>query len=142
MAATMKRGAGRRGFDALVRVLLRLGIALGGAALLTVPGRKSARLLSVPVTPVQYDGHRYIVSPYGERAWTKNVRAAGKAVLSRGRHHDAVALTEVGANDAAPVLREYIQQNAITRKYFDVTPDSPTDEFVAEAPRHPVFRVG
>jgi hypothetical protein len=30
---------------------------------------------------------------------------------------------------------------AITRPYFDVKPDSPLEDFVAEAPRHPVFLI-
>jgi hypothetical protein len=29
----------------------------------------------------------------------------------------------------------------VVRPFFDVTPGSPLDEFVAEAPRHPVFRL-
>jgi hypothetical protein len=39
------------------------------------------------------------------------------------------------------VLRRYIMKQPITRKFFQVTPASPIEEFVAEAPRHPVFRI-
>jgi hypothetical protein len=29
----------------------------------------------------------------------------------------------------------------ITRKFFQVTPQSPIEEFIDEAPRHPVFQL-
>jgi hypothetical protein len=43
--------------------------------------------------------------------------------------------------EAAPILKEYITKEGITRPYFDVQPDAPLDEFMAEAPKHPVFRL-
>jgi hypothetical protein len=44
-------------------------------------------------------------------------------------------------NNRSPVLRMYIAQVPITRPFFDVTPQSPVQEFIAEAPQHPVFRL-
>ena len=32
-------------------------------------------------------------------------------------------------------------QEPITRKFFGVTPDSPLEDFILEAPRHTVFRL-
>jgi hypothetical protein len=42
---------------------------------------------------------------------------------------------------AVPVLREYYRLGRVTRPFFDVTLDSTTDEWLAEAPRHPVFEL-
>jgi hypothetical protein len=87
------------------------------------------------------DGSRWIVSPYGERPWVKNVRAAGEVSIRRGFHTESIRLEEVDARTAAPILQKYIRDAPITRPYFDVTVESPLEAFVAEAPRHPVFRV-
>jgi hypothetical protein len=38
------------------------------------------------------------------------------------------------------VLKEYLKQVPIVQPYFDATPDSPLEAYVAEAARHPVFR--
>jgi deazaflavin-dependent oxidoreductase (nitroreductase family) len=121
--------------------LLRLGSGPKGTFLLTVPGRRSGAPRSTPVTLVEEGGRRWLVAPYGEVAWVRNVRAAGKATLSRGGHTDEIALREVGADEAAPVLKLYVARVPITRPYFDVRPGSDLDAFRAEAPRHPVFAI-
>ena len=71
----------------------------------------------------------------------RNARAAGRAMLSRGRHHDQVKISEVGPQESAPVLREYLRRVKTVRTFFDASPDSPLEAFAAEADRHPVFRV-
>jgi len=84
-----------------------------------------------------------------ESVWTtiaakgdeKRERAAGEVTLSRGWQSETVAVTELGPEESAPVLKKYINQVSITQPYFDVGPDAPLPAFVAEAPRHPVFRV-
>ena len=61
--------------------------------------------------------------------------------LSRSRHSEAVRLNELAPEAAAPFLKAYVERVAITRTYFDVTPDAPLAAFTAEAPKHPVFQV-
>jgi hypothetical protein len=70
----------------------------------------------------------------------RNAHAAGAVTLSRGRRSETVAMVELGPAEAAPVLKRYVTEAPITRPFFDATPDSPLEAFVAEAPRHPVFR--
>jgi hypothetical protein len=82
------------------------------------------------------------VAPYGERAWVKNARAAGTVTLSRGCRDETVRVEEVSAVEAAPVLKQYLGETPITRKFFSVAPDAPLADFIREAPRHPVFRLG
>ena len=42
---------------------------------------------------------------------------------------------------AVPVLRRYYELGRVTRPFFDVTLDAPDEAWLAEAPRHPVFRL-
>jgi deazaflavin-dependent oxidoreductase (nitroreductase family) len=127
--------------NALVRPLIRLGLS-GPMHLLIVPGRVTGRRYSTPVKVVVRDGSRWLVAPYGERSWVKNARAAGWVELRHGGRVERVAIHAVEPAAAAPVLREYLRSTPVTSRFFDVRTDSPLEAFVAEAPRHPVFRVG
>jgi hypothetical protein len=93
------------------------------------------------VTLVEEAGKRWLVAPYGEVGWVRNARAAKQVTLSRGRRFETVRIVELTAEDAAPVLKKYLARVAVVRPFFDVTPKSNLREFVAEASRHPVFRV-
>jgi deazaflavin-dependent oxidoreductase (nitroreductase family) len=134
-------GLGRRAANTLVTVLLRLGIGPARTYLLTVAGRQSGAARTTPVTLVEEGGRRWLVAPYGEVAWVRNLRAAGKARLARGARTEAIVTREVTADEAAPVLKMYVTRVPITRPYFDVTPESDLGAFRAEAPRHPVFAI-
>lgn len=133
--------AGRRIANAAVRAGLALGLGERNTRLLVVRGRKSGRPLSTPVTLVVEGGRRWLVSPYGERAWVKNLRAAGECELRRGRRRERVRAREVSAEEAGPVLKRYAERVAITRPYFDAKPTDPVERFIAEADRHPVFEL-
>ena len=142
MASTYRLSPGRRVANRVVRLLLRLGLMPGPTYLLTVPGRRTGRPLSTPVTLVEEGRGRWLVAPYGAVAWVRNARAAGRVTLTRGGRAETVPIRELSAVDAAPVLQRYVTRVPITRPYFDVTPDSPLAAFVAEAPRHHVFALG
>ncbi len=142
MATTYRLSPSRRAANRLVRLLLKLGLMPGPTYLLTVPGRRTGRPLSTPVTLVEEVDSRWLVAPYGDVAWVHNARAAGQVTLSRGRRSETLSIRELPAAEAAPVLKRYITRVPITRPYFDAKPDSPLAAFIAEAPRHPVFRLG
>lgn len=125
-----------------MRPLAKRGLAGRSTYVLTVRGRTSGRLWSTPVSIVEHGGERWLVAPYGERNWVKNARAAGTVELQRGRRRDRLAVEEVDAVRAVPVLHEYYRRFRVTRRFFDVTLDSSDDEWLAEAPRHPAFRLG
>jgi hypothetical protein len=95
----------------------------------------------MPATLVERGGQRWLVAPHGEVAWVRNARAAGQVTLSRGRHAETVTTVELGAEEAAPVLKQYVSEVPTTRPFFDAIPDTPLEAFVAEAPRHSVFRI-
>jgi deazaflavin-dependent oxidoreductase (nitroreductase family) len=129
--------------DAFIATLLRLGIKIGAASLLTVRGRKSGQPHTVPVLVVEQDGQRWLVAPYGVVQWVRNIRAAGTATLTHGRRSETIAVNELSAQEAAPVLKQYLalQRAADIQKYFDATKDSPIEDFEREAARHPVFSI-
>jgi deazaflavin-dependent oxidoreductase (nitroreductase family) len=131
----------RRGVNALVRPLARLGLTGPRTHLLTVPGRSSGRPWSTPVSIVRDGGERWLVAPYGDRNWVKNARAAGWVELRRGRRRERLDVEELLPADAVPVLRRYYELGRVTRPFFDVGLTSSGEEWLAEAPRHPVFRL-
>ncbi len=141
MAATFRSTRVRRLGDALVGPLARLGLAGRRTHVLTVRGRRSGRPHSTPVQLVLDGPRRWLVAPYGEREWVKNARAAGEVELTRARRTTRHRVEEVGAEEAAPVLRRYLRSTPIVRPYFDASARDPVDAFVAEAAAHPVFRV-
>ena len=141
MARTYRLGITTRAVNWLFRWLTQLGLGARYRHILTVQGRKSGRLRSTPEDVMTHAGHRWLVAPYGVTNWVWNARAAGVVQLRRGRRSERLRVVEVGPEQAVPVLRTYLHEVAVTRAYFDVTVDSPDEAFVAEAPRHPVFRV-
>jgi futalosine hydrolase len=131
----------RRALNAVVRPLARLGLTGPRTHLLTVRGRSSDRLWSTPVSIVEADGERWLVAPYGDRNWVLNARAAGRVGLRRGQRRELLSIEELAPADAVPVLRRYYELGTFTRPFFDVSLDSSDEDWLAEAPRHPVFRL-
>lgn len=131
----------RRLVNGLFNLLVGAGLGPANSRILIVAVRRTGREYRAPVNLVLRDSHRYLVSPYGERGWTKNARAAGRVALRRGGAVETVALHEVDGTEAAPVLRQYVSENPITRPFFAAGPASPESAFAAEAARHPVFRL-
>ena len=117
------------------------GMLSNGMMLITVTGRKSGRRYSTPVQILFLDGERWLVAPYGVVAWVRNARASGEVELTRARRTERVLIEEVGPDEAAPVLREYLRDTPIVKPFFDIGSDAPLAAFAAEAPRHPVFRL-
>ncbi len=139
MAKTYHVNSIVRFVNRLSGALIERGMGPKHRYLLTVRGRKTGKAYSAPVTLVERDGKRYLVAPYGEMNWVRNARAAGRVTLTRGKRSETLAISQVSPEESAPVLKAYLVLEPITRPYFDVKPDSPLDEFISEAPRHPVF---
>ena len=131
----------RRALNSLVRPIARLGLTGPRTHLLTVRGRKTGKPWSTPVSIVAERGERWLVAPYGDRNWVLNARTAGWVELRRGRRCERLAVVELSPEDAVPVLRRYYELGRFTRPFFDVSLESPDADWLAEAPRHPVFRL-
>ena len=131
----------RRALNAVVRPLARAGLTGPRTHLLTVPGRRSGRPWSTPVSIVRDGDERWLVAPHGDRNWVKNARAAGRVELRRGRRRERLGVEELDPADAVPVLRRYYELGRTTRRLFHVSSSSPPEAWLAEAPAHPVFRL-
>src|SRR6202000_1495076 len=83
----------------------KLGVPTGPAMVLTVPGRKSGKPRSTPMTPFHVDGALYVVAGYPGADWAANARAAGTGSLSKGRLSRPVRIVELPAAQARPILR-------------------------------------
>jgi hypothetical protein len=83
-----------------------------------------------------------LVSMLGNDAqWVQNVRAtSGRAVLRSG-DREKVELTEVPADQRAPILKAYLQRAPGARPHMPVNKDSPLPEFQRVEAEFPVFRV-
>ena len=125
--------------NALTSGWRRLGV--GPIHLLTTWGSKSGEPRTVPVVPVDVDGRRWLVAPYGAVAWVHNVRATPSVTLRYGRSTGEYTLREAAADEAGPVLKRYVAVAGKTRPQFDAAPDEPAEAFAAEADRHPVFEL-
>ncbi len=109
---------------------------------LEVVGRKSGKLIALPVVLAKLDGERYLVSMLGDEAqWVLNVRAAGgKAAIRSGRRRE-VLLEEVAVEQRAPILKAYLQRAPGARPHIPVDKDAPLADFAAVAARYPAFRI-
>src|SRR5262249_51212945 len=127
----------------LIIALQRLGWAFFTFHLLSVPGRKSGKLYTTPVSPFSVDGRQYILS-LGDTAWVKNAHVAGWGVLARGRRQWRVHLVEVPLEQRAPIVREFPTQVSGGVPFFvkmGVVASGSPDAFAAAAPRLSLFRI-
>src|SRR6185437_2804191 len=121
----------------------KLGIPTGPAMVLTVPGRKTGKPRSTPMTPFEHDGGLYTVAGYPGADWAANARAAGVGTLSRGRRSRQVRIVELSADESRPVLRAFAQKVPVGvgfAKRSGLVVDGTPDEFEALAGRLAVFR--
>jgi deazaflavin-dependent oxidoreductase (nitroreductase family) len=128
----------------LTTTLLRAGVKLVGFGrnptyLLTVRGRKSGQPRSTPISVIEQDGKRFLLSPYGVVDWVRNLRAAGEATLTRGRRAEAVRATELPNDEAGPVLQRFIASGNPMSRFFGVTVEASPEEFARATISHPVF---
>lgn len=119
-----------------------LGLAPRRWVTLEVPGRRSGRLTRFPLGMADVDGNWYLVSMLGERCnWVLNVRAAGGRAVLRRRRAVACQLTEVPAEQRAPILRRYLQKVPGGRPHIPVGRNAPLPAIAAIAGSYPAFRV-
>jgi hypothetical protein len=113
-------------------IAMRFGV--GGVVTLAVRKRRSGETQRVPVSVLDHERARYLVSPRGETDWVKNLRAAGgDAELESGEGTERIRTVEVPVADRAPVLAAYQKLlGKAVAAHFKALPD-PAD--------HPAFRI-
>jgi hypothetical protein len=109
---------------------------------LEVVGRRSGKMISLPLALITMNGERYLVSMLGEEAnWVRNVKAAGgRARLRHGRIEE-VFLEEVDVRQRAAIIRAYLQIAPGARPHIPVDKDAPITEFEKIAAQYPVFKI-
>lgn len=130
--------------NVLTTALLRAGVKLVGFGnypmyLLTVRGRKSGQPRTISIAIIEHNGQRYLGAPFGAVDWVRNLRAAGEAVLTRGRRSAMVNARELSPEEAAPVLRAEVEAGNPFARYFGVTANSSVEDFERAAVTHPLF---
>lgn len=118
------------------------GVMPKRVAALEIRGRRSGRIISLPVVIADVGQERYLVSMLGANVnWVRNLKAAaGKAVLRHGRR-ESVHLEEVELGARAPILERYLQVAPGARPHFPVERRAPLTEFARIAADYPVFRI-
>ena len=103
-------------------------------------GRKTGRPRSNPWSRWNTTGDAGW-SPLRPVPWVHNARAAGRVTLTRRRSIRGYAIREIASEEGGPILKRYVRIATATRRYFLATKDSPVEDFVTEADRHPVFEL-
>lgn len=139
MARTYRLGPGRRAVNSVVTALIKAGVGGRANYLLTTVGRRTGQSRTTPVTLIENEAGRWLVSPYGNVGWVHNVRAHPQVTLRRGQQTEVLQAEQAAPETAGPVLQLYLRRVRITAPFFDAKPRDPVATFVQEAGRHPVF---
>jgi hypothetical protein len=138
----LRPGVAERLFLRALVLLLRVGLVRGHFYVLEVRGRKSGRVIALPVDPLDFDGKRYLVCARGESNWVRNARAAGEVVLVRAMRRQRFAVPEVAPAARPPILKAYLDHYAAeVQRFFPVSRGSPETAFEELAERYPVFEL-
>ena len=124
--------------------LHKLGIGFGGKGpvVLTVPGRKTGKPRTTPVTPMTVDGKRYVVAGLPGSDWAANARAAGEATLQVGRRTEPVRMVEMSTEEARPLLRAVSGRSTVRRRlHQERRPRHRTQSRRVRSARRPPSRV-
>lgn len=130
-----------------IRWQLRLGIPMGGAALLTVPGRKSGLPRTTPVMLVEIDGRRWIFGTYGNVNWVRNLRISGEGVIRLGRRRpQRFSASELSREEATAFFSDTLPRFVAGHSPLQRSFSKPLLRKVLRDPEegarsHPVFEV-
>jgi deazaflavin-dependent oxidoreductase (nitroreductase family) len=112
---------------------LAMRLSARGVATLTVAGRRTGDPHKVPVIPIEVDRNRYLVSPYGESDWVRNLRAAGTGELSRKGQTSVFQAVEIPVAERKAIISRYREvAGSVVGPCFTKLPD---------ARDHPVFHI-
>ena len=132
----------------LIRRLVGAGMPFGPNVLFTVRGRTSGVPRTFPVALIEYEGRRYVQSPFGEVNWVRNLRASGEATITKGRSREDVAALELTPDEAGLVLHAAVtpyQRSrigaAMVKWLFHIERDATVEDFLAAAQLHPTFEL-
>src|SRR3984893_5751365 len=141
-ASYLRPGAAERILGRILTSLVWIGLIRSHFYVLEVRGRKSGKIISLPVDPLDLDGRRYLVSARAESNWVRNVRSAGEVVLAHAMRRHRYAVRELPPSERPPVLKAYLDRFASeVQRFFPVAKGSPVEAFNDLARRYPVFEL-
>jgi deazaflavin-dependent oxidoreductase (nitroreductase family) len=156
------RVAGRmlRRFNPITRRFISAGLPTGAPnVLLTMRGRRSGKLRTVPIGMIELEGRSFVQASYGEIGWVANLRADGEATVTHpGGRRIPVQAIELSPEEGGAVLRRALQpfrrsrvMRALLGPHFRppigvlwrlrIRVDDTLEEYTAEARRHPLFEL-
>lgn len=104
-------------------------------ATLSVRGRRSGQWRTVPVVVLEHEGQRYLLTPFGDTDWSRNLRAAGGGRLRQGRRVEDFAAVEVPPQQRGPLIEAYVRR-------FGRSPGVKASfQQLADPADHPTFRI-
>jgi hypothetical protein len=105
----------------------------GAFPILSFRGRRSGKLIRTPINVLELNSVKYLVSPRGETAWSRSLRALGECTLTIKGREQRYRASEVAPDQRAPMIAGYLERwGNQTRAQFNQLPD-PVD--------HPTFRL-
>jgi hypothetical protein len=138
----LKASPVERVFGRVLVLLVWIGLIRGNFYVLEVRGRKSGRVISLPVDPIEIEGRRYLVCARGNSNWVRNARAAGEIVLARAMHRRRYLVHELPPEMRPPVLKAYLDRfPGEVQRFFPVPKGSAVESFIDLAPRYPAFEL-
>ena len=97
-----------RVFNRIARPLLAIGVPMGDLGLITVSGRRTGVPRTTPIALVEISGKLWIVSPWGDVDWVRNLRAAHRATMAKGRTREEVTAVELSPGDRVAFFRDLV----------------------------------
>jgi deazaflavin-dependent oxidoreductase (nitroreductase family) len=104
-------------------------------ATLSVRGRTSGRWRTVPVVVLEHEGERYLLAPFGDTDWSRNLRAAGGGRLQRRGRVEELTAIEVPPERRGPLIEAY------KRRYRRAPGVMAGFEQLPDPADHPTFRL-
>jgi deazaflavin-dependent oxidoreductase (nitroreductase family) len=134
-----------RFFNPLARSLMAAGMPMGPDVLLTVRGRRTGLPRSTPVAIAEIAGREWLLSPFGDVDWARNLKAAGHATIRSGRRRYEIDATALGRENRIAFFRDVLEPYLLTHgtvvRWIVRTLDGIPDDPVAAADACDVFQV-
>jgi hypothetical protein len=110
--------------------------------LLSVPGRRTGEIHSLPINLLQLNGNLFLVATRGHTQWARNACKSRKIFLTRGRLHIEFSVRAIPDSEKPAVLQSYLNRfKWMAWRFFPVRASSPLAKFEPIAARYPVFEL-
>ncbi|HEV8699463.1 MAG TPA: nitroreductase/quinone reductase family protein [Candidatus Limnocylindrales bacterium] len=101
-----------RFFSPFLQLLLAAGVPLGPNGLITIRGRKSGLPRTTGVAIIGISGRRWVYCPWGEVHWVRNLRAAGRATITRRDRKEEMGASELDPTQRVEFFRDFLGPHA------------------------------